>query len=195
MKRNCTYALLRYRFMGQCVLLYTLESGEPPSDRPGGKIVGKVFPTGPRSENAMAHLRSLHGMGIGKGQWRIPMPLAHLPELNMVLMEYLPGVSARALMYAEPHHWVHPHVIKSAARALTDLHQLPCASGNKRTINGDRIPVLRLAERFEMVAPELSQRITSPLAALPNALPMNRLQQRPSGSAFYTGISAPTSSW
>jgi hypothetical protein len=158
-----SYSILRYHPTVRCVVLYASDPGE---GFRASKIVGKLYEKTQKSARVWSTLRMLADSGIGSREWQMPTPLAHVPDLNLVLMDYLPGMSVRTLLRTHVHHPLTTQRVGAAARLLAALHQLPGEGLKLRTIDTDRAKILRWAAEAQRVAPRLGERITSLLATM-----------------------------
>jgi len=108
--------VLRYKPEKRCVIRYDLARyAEKPTSIREYSAIGKTF-YDDRGRGIFRIMQFLRRSGLS-----VPEPLSYIPELKLLLTEYLHGRMLESLV-AEPNF---PVYIKGAARAVARLHRVP----------------------------------------------------------------------
>jgi ABC-type multidrug transport system fused ATPase/permease subunit/aminoglycoside phosphotransferase (APT) family kinase protein len=165
---SCRVTLAHYPRRDHCVLRYDLEG--PSAGVDGGQAVlyGKLGSTSLRATHDV--LSALHEAVANAGgavHLRVPRPVAFLPELNLSLVEALPGSAGlRELIKArvrgapvEDDSVSLEYAIDAGARAAAALHGIDEYIGPVRTLHDDLQSLRPTLEVMQRVTPELATQL------------------------------------
>jgi aminoglycoside phosphotransferase (APT) family kinase protein len=158
--RVCEVEILRYKRAKRCTLRYRLLSETGP-----GSIIGKIYGDAEKAERIAAAMAELARQGFGRDAIdgiKTPQPYGYVGELQMVLMEDVPGVPMSDRLGSPE---VAEH-LKMAARTLVKLHRCPVAVPMTYDVE-DRISHLeRGVAKVVQVCPDLAELFESSLSRL-----------------------------
>jgi hypothetical protein len=150
---ECAIDILRHRLGKKCVVRYRLR---PVNSKPGRSsprsLVGKVY-RDDRGRQALSAMRGLWELGFGEGAGdgiRIPKPLAHIPEGQLLLMEDAPGRPVAAIEGAR----IEP-AIQAAGRALAKLHSCPLQVPARYSVEDEGENLTRWVAAASQIRPEI----------------------------------------
>jgi hypothetical protein len=129
--RLCEVGVLHYKPGKRCTLRYRLESrNDPESSGRTRSFIGKMYRDGEAGERVFATMQELDRRGFGRDATdgvRTPQPFGYLHDLQMVVMEELPGAPLSETLSA-------PGLDESlamAARAAAKIHRCPLQIGRE----------------------------------------------------------------
>ena len=167
----CRVELAHYARRSRCVLRYLLDG-----TLPGGKaqqhrvVYGKVTVDGRGAiaAPAMVALRAWVLSNRSPYQFNIPRPLGWRPDLQLLLMEAIPGVplidqllKTRLSGFAEPEDDTLSleEALAAAAHAANALHTSGVAIGQRRVLDDELAGLRREIESIHSVAPQLAAQL------------------------------------
>lgn len=142
--------VLRYRAHNRCLLLL---ASAPPAGGQVREMIGKVYKEGRRAAEVEKKHRTLHARGAAEGL-TVPQPLAVVDELNLLLMERLPGTPM--------HHLVRhgrgddDDLTARAADVLATLHGIRLDLPEARSLASEIARLRDRAGQLQLVAPQLA---------------------------------------
>src|SRR6266571_4480062 len=121
----CEVAVLHYKPGERCTLRYRLQSGDDPESPAWPRsLIGKMYGDAEDGERVLATMQELDRRGFGRDATdgvRIPQPFGYINDLQMVVMEELPGAPLSETLSL-------PGLDESlamAARAAAKIHRCP----------------------------------------------------------------------
>ena len=121
----CEVAVLHYKPGERCTLRYRLQSGDDPESPAWPRsLIGKMYGDAEDGERVLATMQELVRRGFGRDATdgvRIPQPFGYINDLQMVVMEELPGAPLSETLSL-------PGLDESlamAARAAAKIHRCP----------------------------------------------------------------------
>lgn len=168
---GCEVKVLRHRLGKRCIFRVHFNSSESVTGKKTGhSIIGKVYPNrGDRGERVFSVMRGLWENGFSDRSVdgiRIPKPLLYLPDIQMLLMEDVPGSywDSLNLQGIEPS-------IGAAGKTLAKLHRSSFKVPGRHTVD-DEMELLRdhWIIITSQVYPELKASLENALSKVRNAL-------------------------
>jgi hypothetical protein len=152
---RCEVDTLHYKPGKRCILRYRLETGDGHTGPTRRSCVGKLYKDGEKGERAFAIMQELERRGFGQDAAdgiKIPQPIAYFRDLQMLLMEDVPG-SPLSDNLSSPQLADH---LRAAARALAKIHRCPLTVDRDYQVEDELSSVERGVSRALPVCPELA---------------------------------------
>jgi tRNA A-37 threonylcarbamoyl transferase component Bud32 len=149
--------VLRYYPQKRCVIRYERTDAQ---GGPRSAIVGKVYPPKSIAGRVWQTMQALHPQGAQTGIVT-PLPLRLVPELDLILMEALPGISIKRLLWKAKTAEQGRGVIDEVARALAAIHAFRLESDEVRSEPTDLRYLEAEAASLDVVAPEFARRVAA----------------------------------
>ena len=146
--------VLRYRPHYRCVLRYATAS----SVNGRRQAVGKLYPSRHEAQQVWDTISRLHRQGIERPVF-VPRPLGMNQEWNMLLMERVPGVSMKRMLFERRAPGEVQEVVKLGATALATVHSLCFESEEIRSWQTELEKLHKRTARLRLVAPSLADNV------------------------------------
>lgn len=160
---KCEIDVLRYKPGRRCTLRYRLWARDPHACGSQERtIIGKIYKNEAKSRRILRVISELYHKGFGGDSMdgiRIPGPLGHIPELAMVLMEYVPGPSLRE-SFSSPRLADH---LAAAARALVKIHSCSLKGVRKHQVSDEFAILNRWVVKATWINPDLAPALETSL--------------------------------
>ena len=147
----------------RCTLRYRLWARDPHACKSQEQtIIGKIFKRESDSRNLFRVMSELYHKGFSTDSAdaiRIPRPLGYVPELTMVLMEYVPSPRLSQSMSSP---CLADHLV-AAARALVKLHSCSLKGVPKYQVGDEVTHLKRWVAKAIRVNPDLAPALDSML--------------------------------
>jgi phosphotransferase family enzyme len=123
---------------------------------PSTRVVAKLYPDGDEGHRVYEILRTLHQHDFGsRAAYRVPEPIAYLPNQGVLLMERADGDRLTSLESTSPSAF--REGLGSAARWLAALHDSPVRVGPREDGLRDAFRLSRRIARASRCRPDLAQ--------------------------------------
>jgi hypothetical protein len=165
---SCTPQILSDKPGSRCIIRYELEYSLPSAQpRYPRTIIGKVYRNNSKAQNAFEGMSALWNSSLAEGnRVTIAEPIAHLPDLKMMLQVTIPGESSledllRSLIknpQSETRETVFDYMGKTA-RGLVAVHQCGAVYGEHIQIGERFVDAREKAHRLAVIVPELEVKI------------------------------------
>lgn len=146
--------VLRYRPRLRCVIRYGWCSDQGQDSM---RVVGKVYPPGPKAGQAWHALNTLHAQAMAGVI--IPRPLRLVEDWNLVLMEYVPGRSMKQVLEGATARRHAEEVLQAAARTLAWIHSRNLVSEEVWSWETQLAHLRLLNTSIHLVAPDLATKV------------------------------------
>jgi hypothetical protein len=166
---SCTPQILSDKPGSRCIIRYELEYSSPSESLPccPRAVIGKVYRNNSKAQNAFEGMSALWRSSLaGSSLVTIAEPLAHLPDLKMMLQAIIPGEESLEdllkSLIKNPQSGTREMVfeyMKKTARGLAAVHQCGVVYGEHIEISERFADAREKAHRLGVIAPELEGQV------------------------------------